>query len=426
MGVAQQLQQRGEPRPDSGETESAGVGHPRLINGAVVRKVEQAGRVSYVLSDENPRNTAYFGLNAVTHSIVRVLDGRHGVEEIQRMVKDAHGIDCSLEQIRALLRTLQENALLENSPGAELVSPCVSTRNRAARALGWIVQIWFLFKADRLLAGLEPLTAQVARPAAFFGLVVFGALGLVAVVVFKRHDLIAILGDLRHLSRPTLVGILAGTYLIRLAIGICHEIAHGVTCYHFGGRRIKIGAGLYYLAPVFVCDTSAAWLIEKKRNRILVSLAGPLCQMVFGACGAVLFMLPLPHLVRLAAVILIVVGYGENLLTDFNPLLRYDGYYILADLLELPNLRARSFAHLRRLSLGREQPVSSTRERTVYLVYGALAFCYTLFVLFGISMMLVTLARKGALVHSLVLAFGLILVFSSLLTRRRTERASRV
>lgn len=375
-----------------------------------------------MLSDENPRKAAYFGLNAVAHSIVCLLDGRHDVEDIRRTIHDAHGVDCSGEQIDSLLHVLEENGLIEGSPpGSQKPTP-VPDQQRVIRLLGRVVQTWFLFKADRPLARLDTLIRRMARPAVFYGWVLSGFLGLIGVLAFRRQELAYVLGGLRGATRPVLLGLLAGTYFAKLFIGICHEFAHGAVCRYFGGRGIKMGAGLYYLAPVFVCDTSSTWLIEKKRNRILVSLAGPLCQMGFGACGAFLFMLPLPYTVRVAAVILMAVGYGENLLTDFNPLLRYDGYYILADLLELPNLRARSFAYLGQLFRHRKRPLPSTQDRTVCLVYGTLAFAYTFFVLCGIAMMFVSLARKGAVLHSLLLCLGPVLVISLFLLRRRAGR----
>jgi len=393
------------------------------MDGVVIQKVEQAGRISYVLSDENPQRTSYFGLNTITRSIVCLLDGAHKTEEIGRIINETHGVECTRYQVDAVLRMLQENNLLEGSSCATLQPAPMNAQRRVVRALARLIEVWFLFKADRLLAALDPLIALMARPAALSAWIVSGVLGFASVIAFMRQDLIAMAVDLRHASRPELVAILAGTYSARFLIGICHEIAHGATCRHFGGRNIRMGAGFYYFAPVFVCDTSSAWLIERKRNRILVSLAGPLCQMGFGACGAWLFLLPLPYSARVMAIILMAVGYGENLLMDFNPLLRYDGYYILADLLEMPNLRARSFGHLRRLFFGGWQAVTSTWERNVYLVYGTLALCYTTFMLFGVFILMVSLARRGAMFHSLVVSLGLLLAFLSMIMPRGSRHA---
>ena len=108
-----------------------------------------------MLSDENPRKAAYFGLNAVAHSIVCLLDGRHDVEDIRRTIHDAHGVDCSGEQIDSLLHVLEENGLIEGSPpGSQKPTP-VPDQQRVIRLLGRVVQTWFLFKADRPLARLD-------------------------------------------------------------------------------------------------------------------------------------------------------------------------------------------------------------------------------------------------------------------------------
>jgi putative peptide zinc metalloprotease protein len=395
---------------------------PKLIDHAIIGKVEQAGRISYVLSDENPDKASYFGLSATTCSIVRLLDGRHEVAEICNSIRELHGVDCTPEQIEGLLRALQENGLLEENAGRKSPAESASQGSRWAPILQWLIQVWFTFKADPLLAKLHPWVTLAARPVVVYALALFGILGFALVVTCEQRNLVAMLEEFRHSTRGTLAGVFVWAGIARLLISFCHEVAHGAACRHFGGRGIRIGAGLYYFTPVFICDTSSTWLIEKKRHRIMVSLAGPLCHLAFGALGACLFILPLPHAVHMSAFILIAIGYGENLLTDFNPLLRYDGYYILSDLLEMPNLRARSFAHMRHLFRGGKPICSSIRERTICLIYGFLAFGYTCFVLFGMVAVLVTLAWGGAIVQSLLLVMGPVLAISSMWVQRRTSR----
>ncbi|NND01231.1 MAG: cyclic nucleotide-binding domain-containing protein [Acidimicrobiia bacterium] len=164
------------------------------------------------------------------------------------------------------------------------------------------------------------------------------------------------------------------------AIGaIVHEAAHGMTVKHFGRKVNRAGIGWYLITPVAFVDTSDMWL-EDRHKRALMSAAGPFANLVLAgmaAIGAATVSSPL------AAAILwqFVLASYYLALINLNPLLEFDGYYILSDFLDRPNLRDNSLRWI-----GNDL-LKALRERKlkghgVHLIYGAFALLYIVLVAF--------------------------------------------
>src|SRR5262249_26467649 len=123
----------------------------------------------------------------------------------------------------------------------------------------------------------------------------------------------------------------------------CHEFAHGLTCKHHGGEVHEGGFLLMYFLPCFSCNVSDAWLFREKSRRLWVTLAGGYCDLCLWALAVFAWRLSAADSLAnyLAWVALSVLG--ARVLFNFNPLLKLDGYYLLSDALEIPNLRQRSW-----------------------------------------------------------------------------------
>jgi len=178
----------------------------------------------------------------------------------------------------------------------------------------------------------------------------------------------------------------AGGFLVFIAAMFLHEVAHGLACKHYGGSVREMGLMfLYYVQPVPYCDTSSSYLFPLKRQKIVVQLAGTLGSVVASAWLALLLWL-LPPFVAVYPALL--VGFGLNtgyaVLLNSLPLIKLDGYYALADALELPNLRERAFDYCTALAArallgegGPELPEVKPRERRVFLLYAPLAAAFS-------------------------------------------------
>ena len=120
-----------------------------------------------------------------------------------------------------------------------------------------------------------------------------------------------------------------------------HELAHALTIRHFGGTVPTAGFTLLVLVPVPYVDASAANAFPRAQ-RVLVSAAGVITELLVAALAFWLWLSVAPGVVRDVALTAFVIGALSSLLINGNPLLRFDGYYAFTDLLDLPNLGARS------------------------------------------------------------------------------------
>jgi CRP-like cAMP-binding protein len=202
--------------------------------------------------------------------------------------------------------------------------------------------------------------------------VIVTLLGLAACIVeiTRGHDPFAPLGG-SHVA-----GILAlvAAYIL---VTLIHESAHAVTSKHFGGRISEGGFNLYYLMPAWYVDVTDGWL-QPWYRRIAISWAGPYSGFILaGCCCLLVFVLPGGFLATVLFKIAI-VSYIDDAF-NLMPLLKLDGYYILADWLEMPKLRERALAFIagplwRVVFVDREK---LTRRELLYTVFGALAAIYS-------------------------------------------------
>lgn len=126
------------------------------------------------------------------------------------------------------------------------------------------------------------------------------------------------------------------------AVKCIHELAHALACKHFGGRCHEIGVMLLAFVPCLYCDVSDAWRLSSKWQRIAVSSAGMIVELLIAALALLCWWNTEPGLLQLWCLSVVIVCSVGTVLINANPLLRYDGYYILSDLLEVPNLATRS------------------------------------------------------------------------------------
>lgn len=176
-------------------------------------------------------------------------------------------------------------------------------------------------------------------------------------------------------------------YLSMLTVAVLHEFAHGLTCKYYGGEVRDIGFLLMYFQPAFYCNVSDAWLFTEKRKRLWVSFSGGFFQLFIWSLSVLVWRITATDTTINLVALAVMVFSGIATLFNFNPLLKYDGYYLLSDYLEIPNLRQKAGRYwkglLRRLLSGlwRDDPGYSLREKRIYFYYGILSFIYVVFIL---------------------------------------------
>jgi len=243
------------------------------------------------------------------------------------------------------------------------------------------------------------------------------------------HEVALRLPSLAELAQPRYWFLWLTTVLV---VKVIHELAHAVTCKHWGGRCHEMGVLLLAGIPCLYCDVTDVWRLPSKWQRIAVSAAGMIAELVLAAVALIAWWYTQPGVLHVWCLSVVVVCSVGTLLVNINPLLRYDGYYILSDLVEVPNLAGRAQGllptALRRWLLAEPRtadPMLSDRQRHGLLFYAVAARVYLTLVLLGIFVVLMTWARPFRL-ENLVITLGVItlagMLFSPLMGVGRMMR----
>jgi putative peptide zinc metalloprotease protein len=180
-------------------------------------------------------------------------------------------------------------------------------------------------------------------------------------------------------------------WLVYPVVKALHELGHAYATKKWGGEVHEIGIMLLVLVPVPYVDASSAWGFRDKGKRMLVGAAGIAVELFLGAAALFVWLSVESGAVSAVAYNVMLISGISTLLFNGNPLLRFDGYYVLADAVEIPNLGTRANRYLgylfQRYLLGvrdADSPAESAGERAWMVLYGIAAFLYRAFILFVI------------------------------------------
>jgi putative peptide zinc metalloprotease protein len=138
-------------------------------------------------------------------------------------------------------------------------------------------------------------------------------------------------------------------YLALAVVKVIHEFGHGLSCKRFGGE-VDDDGGCLTRSPALYCNVSDAWIPPNKWHRIIISAAGIYVELVIAAIATfVWWYTPTQPFVNNLSLSLMVVCSVSTVVFNANPLMRYDGYYVLADWIEIPNLREKANRYLSNL-----------------------------------------------------------------------------
>ncbi len=164
---------------------------------------------------------------------------------------------------------------------------------------------------------------------------------------------------------------------------VIHEFGHGLTCKRFGGECHEMGVMLLVMTPCLYCNVSDSWLLPNKWHRIWIGAGGMYIELVMASIATYVWWFTEPGMTNQLALSTMFVCSVSTIMFNANPLLRYDGYYILADYLEIPNLRQKASQILnRKLSLwclGLEEPPDPflpQRHQVLFAIYSVASAVY--------------------------------------------------
>ncbi len=348
----------------------------------------------YVLHDQS--SGQYLRFNESAYAVLGRLDGDLTLEEIlEHASEDNSPYLLTQEDIISLIGQLNAAEVLRDGlpVNAREIFQQYKTQQRKKRQRSMMnplsIKIPF-FDPDRLLTRLAPLGRMLFSKAGLWVwlLTIFTALLLgVANADALMSDITAI-----ELSPMQLLAL----WLIYPLIKALHELGHGLALKTWGGEVHETGINLLLFMPVPYVDATASWGFRNKWKRMLVGAAGIFTELFIAALALFLWLAVEPGLVKLVALNVILIATLSTLLFNGNPLLRYDGYFVLEDWLEIPNLATRSKRYYYYLTqkyilkmTGVRTPVTAEGEEKWFLFYGFAAPLYRLFILLGIALYLV-------------------------------------
>jgi putative peptide zinc metalloprotease protein len=350
------------------------------------------GRTYYVVKD--PISLRYYRLKDNEHFLLQFLDGKHTLEEAQKAYEKRFRPErLKLEDLEHFAQQLLQAGLACNeSPRA---GKQLFDRRKKRKRTEWmqtLTNILYIkipvFDPDRLLTKMIRYCWFIFT-LWFFALSVAFMLGAVLLVATHFETFRSKLPDYHEFfSFKTVVYLWCALGVVK----VIHEFGHGLSCKTFGGEVHEMGALFLCFSPALYCNVSDAWILPNKWHRIIISAAGIYVELIIAAAATfVWWNTPTQPFINNLSLSLMVVCSVSTVVFNANPLMRYDGYYVLADWLEIPNLRERSNRYLSNLfqehCLGIEvQPEGymELRRRILFVVYAVVSYVYRWVITFSI------------------------------------------
>ena len=362
---------------------------PRLRSHARVHRHEYRGRRWYVLQDRMSRRS--HRLNPPAHYLVGLMDGRRTLQELWDAAAQRFGDQAPTQvEVIQLLGQLHAADLVQ-SEGApdvdELLRRARRTRNRTlmAKLLAPLAIKVPLFDPDRLLERWLPWF----RP-------LFGRAGALLWLALVGWGAFSAAQHWNELTQDIGNRVLAPENLLVLGLVFpllkaAHEFGHACAVKAWGGEVHEMGVMFLVMMPVPYVDASAASAFPQRRQRVIVGAAGMAVELCI-ASAALLFWLDMqPGLPRAVLFNVMLIAGVSTVLFNANPLLRFDGYYILSDLIDIPNLRQRAQQYLGAVlqrglfGIANDAVQATPREAAWFLFFSIASFIYRLTVTFAIA-----------------------------------------
>ena len=415
------------------------LSRPRLKAHAQIQPQRFRGQLWYVLRD--PQQGSFHRLSESAYLAVSLMDGEHTVEGVWHALGERLGDEQpTQDELVRLLRQLHATDLLASDSLPDLQELVrrraeQAQRKRLARFRNPISIRLSLFDPNRFLGRTLPWVAFVFSPAGFF--IWLGIIATaVTLTVLNWPTLTADVAD-RALA-PTNIVLMA---LIYPCVKALHELGHGWATRRWGGEVHDIGIMLMVLFPIPYVDASESTGFSSKWQRATVGAAGIMVELLLAAIAMVVWLLVEPGIIRAIAFNVMLIAGISTVLFNGNPLLRYDGYYVLADLLEIPNLGPRSNQYLLYLIKSKllgvrsaATPPTAPGEIPWLIGYGIVSFAYRITITAIIALYLAKRAFMLGVMLSLLALFNAVLAplyrgvhylaFSLELRGRRAQAAS--
>ena len=365
---------------------------PRLIGHAGIHRQHFRGQLWYVLQDR--ASGRYHRFTPATYFVLSLMDGERSVRQIWDIACRRLGDDAlSQDEIIRLLAQLHHSDLLHADvpPDVGEMSARAAKVRRRRIALSVINPLAVrlpLFDPDALLSATQGLFRPLFS---WFGaILMFGFIGYAGVLAASHWaELTENIADRVLVAKSLLL--LVVTYPFVKAL---HELGHAYALKRWGGEVHELGLMFLVFMPVPYVDASSSTAFREKWRRAAVGAAGIIVELLLAGVALLVWLDASEGLVRAFAFNIMLIGGISTLVFNGNPLLRFDGYYVLSDLLEIPNLADRARRYLSYLVMrylfavaDTPSPAAAPGEAKWLLLYGVASFIYRLFIVFVIALL---------------------------------------
>lgn len=361
---------------------------PRLRSSVRAHRQAFRGEVWVVLRDS--LGSDHFRITAEAYQFVSRLDGQATVDQVWSACAEVDPeAALTQEEVVQLLGQLHLSNLLQfdqGAAGASLFERFLKRRKNEQLSawMGFLSVKIPLLDPDRVLERLLPLLRWLWGP---WGVAAYGVLLLLGAKALLDHpDRLFAQGE--GLLAPSNLGLL---YVGMVLAKTVHEFGHAAACKRYGGEVHKMGVMLLMLAPLPYMDATASWGFRSRFERLMVGASGVVSELAVAAVAAMVWANTAPGTLNALAHNVIFVASVSTILFNLNPLMRFDGYHMLVDAFDLPNLYQRSRDQLKYLAerfvlrLSNTQPVARTHAESWLLpLYGAISLVYWALLMSGI------------------------------------------
>ena len=366
----------------------------------VVAKIDYLGVGYQVIKD--PVALKYHRLQIEQYRILELLDGVRSLEMVREDLKfEFPTLQITLSDIQQLITDLHRKGLVVSNrvgQGAAVVRERQKSRNEkikqtmmsllSLRLPGW--------DPERTLRAMLPLVGWMFHPFCATLCMIF----VVSSWLVLGANLEVFRGKLPEFQSffgwPNLMYLWVTLGMAK----IIHEFGHGLSCVYYGSECHEMGVMLLVFSPCLYCDVTDSWMMRNKWHRIIIGAAGMYIEVILSGVAIYIWWLTESGMLHYLALNTFFVTTITTVIFNLNPLMRFDGYYMMSDFLEIPNLRQKSEKLLREAfswyCLGIESkpdPFMPETGRAWFVTYAIAAWLYRWVILVSISMFLYTVLK---------------------------------
>ncbi len=342
------------------------------------RKHRYQGRSYWVVKE--PVGLRYFRFQEEEFAVLNMMKGDVSLEDIKEQFEDEFApAKITYQDLQQFIGTLHRSGLvISNSPGQGKQLKKRGDERNNKELLGKLSNILAVrFKGidpDRLLTRIYPWTRFLFSQTAMICAILLALSSLLLVGV--QFDVFqsrlpafeSFFGPKNWLMLGAVLGITK----------VIHEFGHGLLCKHFGGECHEMGVMFLVLTPCLYCNVSDSWMLPNKYHRAAIGAGGIYVEVIMASIATWIWWFSDPGLVNHLALRVMFICSISTIVFNGNPLLRFDGYYILSDLLEIPNLRAKATKIVQRklgeVCLGLEMPEDPFLPQSNQIMFGLFTF----------------------------------------------------